>query len=81
MITTLITVRMPNGELRRADVAPKTNAGYRVARVHSFNGYTKIRGRVSAAHGFSESNRTHKFQVNAADADKVFSPDNYIVSA
>jgi len=72
---------MPSGELRRADIAPKTNSGYRVARVSSYNGYTKIRGRVSAAHGFSEVNRTHKFEVNAVDADKVFNKGEYIVTA
>lgn len=61
-----VRVRLPNQEVRSAELTSSTKNGYRAARVQLASG-VKLRGRVTARHGFSDD-RILPLEVNAADA-------------
>lgn len=60
-----VNVRLPNGGVRKAELTSRTNSGYRSARIDTSNG--KIRGRVTARHGFNDG-RFLPFEVVGSDA-------------
>jgi len=73
-----VSIRMPNGDMRVAEITSATKNGYRSARVNTWFG--KIRGRVTARHGFSDG-RILGFEVKAADASCFFDEDTYVKAA
>lgn len=86
--TTPARFRLPNGQVVRGMVFGNTKNGYRKAYVKSYDEFgnrVTVAGRVSAARGFSEYNRIHKFEVNmlGENAKYVFNNDKpvYAVAA
>lgn len=53
---TTVRVRLPNGDVRRAEVTSRTRNGYRNVRLRITHEYIQesIRGRVTARHGFED---------------------------
>ena len=73
-----VRVKMPNSEIRKAELRSETSDGYRTARVDM--GAYKVRGRVTGRHGFTDG-RIHSFEVLAEDAAKFYGCNAYVKAA
>lgn len=78
---TTIRVRLPNGDVRRAELTSRTRNGYRNVRLRiTNNNYQEsIRGRVTSRHGF-EDGRVLPLEVDYTSVMESLYGDDVMVN-
>lgn len=70
-----VSVRMPDGSIRSADLGGLTGSGHRIASVRVVDGIgrqVRIAGRVTTRHGYIDRVLSFEVNMNSVNADFAF---------